>query len=199
MDISNWLKEWAVPLSAGATFLLAIAAFCAILQNYRIQKKNIDRQSKTKAIDAVQNWIEGMLALKADYEQSAGDSIDGREVDRSLGIAQRIAQTRALLLSRKEWITLKARLIDTEFPAEQRSLSKEKSIMLEDKLIDAELPIPQSLNNIIGRLSFILEQELGTYTVLGKTYSKESLLQEVQNKCNDALKVLNNIRAKEKL
>ena len=37
--ILEWIKEWALPLSAGATLVLAIAAFLAIWQNRNLQRK----------------------------------------------------------------------------------------------------------------------------------------------------------------
>ncbi|MFC1860471.1 hypothetical protein ACFLYC_02730 [Chloroflexota bacterium] len=42
--MADWLKEWAVPLSAGVTLLLAIAAFWAINDNRHariVDKKNV--------------------------------------------------------------------------------------------------------------------------------------------------------------
>jgi hypothetical protein len=40
MEIGQWLKDWAVPLSAGGTFLVAVAAFWTIWQNKRFRKKD---------------------------------------------------------------------------------------------------------------------------------------------------------------
>ncbi len=58
MDISTWLKDWAMPLSAGATFLLALAAFWAILQNYSFRKKDRERLRKERAATELYKWEE---------------------------------------------------------------------------------------------------------------------------------------------
>ena len=51
MYFGAWLKEWAVPLSAGVTFLLALAAFWAIWQNYSIHKKKMKLDLLNKIVD----------------------------------------------------------------------------------------------------------------------------------------------------
>jgi hypothetical protein len=48
----EWLKEWAVPLSAGATFLLALAAFWAIWQNYSLNKK----ERRERLLNEIIEW-----------------------------------------------------------------------------------------------------------------------------------------------
>lgn len=52
-DGMEWLKEWAVPLSAGATFLLAAAAFWAIWQNRRMHQKEF----KIGLLDKIVEWV----------------------------------------------------------------------------------------------------------------------------------------------
>jgi len=61
MDFAAWLKEWALPLSAGATFLLALAAFWAILQNYLIRKKEREWSFKVQALDEINEWANNLL------------------------------------------------------------------------------------------------------------------------------------------
>jgi hypothetical protein len=66
----EWLKEWAVPLSAGATFLLAIAAFWAIWQNYSLRKRDRKRRLKEQALIIVRNWVHDavrLISLNAQY------------------------------------------------------------------------------------------------------------------------------------
>ena len=41
MGISDWIKEWAIPLSAGAMFLLAAAAFWNIIWDIKRSQPNI--------------------------------------------------------------------------------------------------------------------------------------------------------------
>ena len=53
MDITTWLKDWALPLSSGATFLLALAAFGAIWQSHCTRKKDF----KTRLLDKIVEWI----------------------------------------------------------------------------------------------------------------------------------------------
>ena len=52
MNVTDWLKEWVVPLSAGTTFLLAIAAFLAIWQNHSLQK----RERKERLLNEIIEW-----------------------------------------------------------------------------------------------------------------------------------------------
>ncbi len=54
---ADWIKEWALPLSAGATFLLALAAAFAIWQNYRFRKGQKTFTLKTTALDEIYRWI----------------------------------------------------------------------------------------------------------------------------------------------
>ena len=56
MTTDNWLA-----IGAGATFLLALAAFWAIWQNYRFRKE--DR--KYKSLDDIRNWAKEGLKLVA--------------------------------------------------------------------------------------------------------------------------------------
>jgi hypothetical protein len=76
IDIFKWLKDWAMPLSAGATFLLAIAAFGAIWQNHRLQK----RDRKERLLNEIIKWavdisdcnigVSGLEALKDEGDLS---------------------------------------------------------------------------------------------------------------------------------
>ena len=71
MDIPTWLKDWAIPLSAGATFLLALAAFGAIWQSYIFRKKDRKRLIKERALIVVRNWVKEtveLMMLNAKYE-----------------------------------------------------------------------------------------------------------------------------------
>ena len=61
--IADWIKEWAIPLSAGATFLLAIAAFGAIWQNYSFRKKDRQRERSARAVDELCRWTDDALRL----------------------------------------------------------------------------------------------------------------------------------------
>ena len=54
--VADWIKEWAIPLSAGATFLLAIAAFWTFLQSHKFN----DWIDKTKRIKQSTDF-EGLL------------------------------------------------------------------------------------------------------------------------------------------
>ena len=50
--IANWIKEWAIPLSAGATFLLALGAFLAIWQTRKTQ----EREHKHRLLNEIIEW-----------------------------------------------------------------------------------------------------------------------------------------------
>ena len=70
MDSANWLIEWAVPLSAGATFLLAIAAFWAIWQNYSFRKKDRSLGFQIDVLNEVRNWTAEAVKLGFQYNRS---------------------------------------------------------------------------------------------------------------------------------
>lgn len=53
----EWLKDWAVPLSAGAMFLLALAAFWAIRQNYSLNK----RARRERLLNEIIAWATNIL------------------------------------------------------------------------------------------------------------------------------------------
>ena len=59
----EWLKEWAVPLSAGATFLLALAAFWAIRQTYKFRKEDRKRERSARSTEELCQWTEEALRL----------------------------------------------------------------------------------------------------------------------------------------
>ena len=69
--IADWIKEWAIVISGGATFLLAIAAFWAIWQSYIFRKKDRKRLIKERALIVVRNWVKEaveLMMLNAKYE-----------------------------------------------------------------------------------------------------------------------------------
>ena len=55
--IADWIKEWAIVISGGATFLLAIAAFCAIRQTRGIQKS----EKRQRLLNEIIVWAEDIL------------------------------------------------------------------------------------------------------------------------------------------
>ncbi len=59
----DWLKEWAIPLSAGATFLLALAAVGAILQNYIFRRADRNRERIIRSTEELFSWMEESLRL----------------------------------------------------------------------------------------------------------------------------------------
>ena len=61
--MADWLKEWALVISAGITLLLAIAAFWAIWQNYRFRKKDRQRERSARAVDELCRWTDDALRL----------------------------------------------------------------------------------------------------------------------------------------
>ena len=56
MAIEFWLA-----ISAGATFLLALAAFWAIWQNYKFRKYDIDKEAIDKSLERIRQWAEKSL------------------------------------------------------------------------------------------------------------------------------------------
>lgn len=77
----EWLKEWAVPLSAGATFILAIAAFWAIRQTHRIRKS----EKRERLLDELVEWASKIVHLH--YEKSDFDIANlPKDVDDEFGI-----------------------------------------------------------------------------------------------------------------
>jgi len=61
--IADWIKEWAIPLSAGVTFFLAIAAFWAIWQNYTFRKNDRKRERIMRSAEELYRWAEESLRL----------------------------------------------------------------------------------------------------------------------------------------
>ena len=59
----EWLKEWALPLSAGATLLLAGTAFWAIWQNYRFRREDRKREHCARSTDELCRWTDEALRL----------------------------------------------------------------------------------------------------------------------------------------
>lgn len=63
--------ETLLAISAGATFLLALAAFWAIWQSYIFRKKDRKRLIKERALIVVRNWVKEtveLMMLNAKYE-----------------------------------------------------------------------------------------------------------------------------------
>jgi len=56
MSTDTWLA-----ISAGATFLLALAAFWAIWQNYLIRRKDRELSVKIQALDEINEWANNLL------------------------------------------------------------------------------------------------------------------------------------------
>ena len=50
--IANWIKEWAIVISGGATFLLALGAFWAIRQTRSIQKA----EKRERLLNEIIEW-----------------------------------------------------------------------------------------------------------------------------------------------
>jgi len=48
----EWLKDWALPLSAGVTFLLAVAAFWAVRQNYIFRRE----ERRERLLNEIIEW-----------------------------------------------------------------------------------------------------------------------------------------------
>ncbi|MBA7694025.1 hypothetical protein ES703_102625 [subsurface metagenome] len=61
--MADWLKEWALAISAGVTLLLAIAAFWTIWQSYRFRKKDRRRERSARAVDELCRWVDETLRL----------------------------------------------------------------------------------------------------------------------------------------
>jgi hypothetical protein len=77
MDILKWLKDWSVPLSAGATFLLAIAAFGTIWQNNKFRNKDQKSRQTNLRINKIQEWILEILGISSSGMPS-GDGTERR-------------------------------------------------------------------------------------------------------------------------
>jgi len=69
MDIVTWLKDWGLPLSAGATFLLAIAAFVAIWQN----RRSHEIEMREKRLETIIDWAVAIrvFAFESNIKDSA--------------------------------------------------------------------------------------------------------------------------------
>lgn len=70
----EWLREWALPLSAGATFLLALAASWAIWQNHSLRKK----ERKERLLNEIIEWAidVGKCAFEQKYDTVTGVSTE---------------------------------------------------------------------------------------------------------------------------
>ncbi len=63
MSIDQWLKEWAIVISGGATFLLALAAFLAIWQNHNLQK----REQRQRLLNEIIEWAIEILKCGTEW------------------------------------------------------------------------------------------------------------------------------------
>ena len=65
--MADWLKEWALVVSAGVTLLLAFAAFWAIWQNHSFRKKEYKRRLLNEIIE----WAVDILSCGHETEISS--------------------------------------------------------------------------------------------------------------------------------
>jgi len=73
-DTNTWLA-----VSAGATFLLAIAAFWAIWQNYRFRKQDRELNIKSQALDEICDWVnETFQLMDLSYSPDEGKKREAR-------------------------------------------------------------------------------------------------------------------------
>lgn len=60
---SGMNSYWPLYISAGITFLLALAAFWTIWQNYRFRKEDKQRERSARAVDELCRWTDETLRL----------------------------------------------------------------------------------------------------------------------------------------
>ena len=76
MDFAQWLKEWSIVLSSGATLILAIVAIWAVLkpirENRSIRAEDKYRKSSERSLTFVQNWLDGIIRFKSDSSGPPG-------------------------------------------------------------------------------------------------------------------------------
>lgn len=68
--IAEWIKEWAIPLSAGITLLLALAAFWAIWQNYQFHKRERNERLLNEIIEWVTELPKFLITMKFEFIQA---------------------------------------------------------------------------------------------------------------------------------
>ena len=104
--MADWLKEWAIPLSAGVTLLLAIAAFWAIWQNYSFRREDRKRERRVRSADELCGWIEeGRKLLYSPYYEHKDEINSGlKEL-----VRKAVAATAAAILVGDEFVGLTKR------------------------------------------------------------------------------------------
>jgi len=110
MEIPNWLKEWAMP---GATFLLALAAFWAIWQNYRVRKEDRQRILKTRALRVVRDWVNEateLMILNAKYS----DECRSKDLPKMRKTLEDIQSAKMELIKMSEDVFSSARLFGSD-------------------------------------------------------------------------------------
>lgn len=99
--VADWIKEWAIPLSAGATFLLAIAAFLAIRQTRKLQK----RERRDRLLNEIIEWA--VEVAKSSIEPETPDLFDDKDAAKSwpfLAAQEKKLDTLQLLRAKSAYI-----------------------------------------------------------------------------------------------
>lgn len=95
--------ETLLAIGAGATFLLAIAAFWAIWQNYIFRKEDRERDFKRRSLKEINDWAEMVYNL-----------VEKHERERLLGLSNLDKEMRRLTTKTKGILKIAPR-IDSEF------------------------------------------------------------------------------------
>ncbi len=105
---ADWIKEWAIVIGAGATFILATVAFWAIWQNYTFRKVDRKRELIVRASNELCRWTDEALRLfYLPYNRNEKEIYEGL-----LEIAnQALASTSAGIILGKEFEGLVRRVI----------------------------------------------------------------------------------------
>jgi len=112
--IADWIKEWAIPLSAGATFLLALAAFWAIWQNKRIQKRN----RRERLLNEIIEWATNVA--KCGIEPDTPELSEDKDASKAwpfLATQERKLETLQLLRAKSVSVTRTAQKIGSDLQA----------------------------------------------------------------------------------
>jgi ribosome-binding protein aMBF1 (putative translation factor) len=76
MAFSQWIKEWSIVLSSGATLILALVAIWAVLkpirENRSIRAEDKYRKSSERSLAFVQNWLDSIIKFKSDSSGPPG-------------------------------------------------------------------------------------------------------------------------------
>lgn len=156
--ILKYFDSWSIALSAAMMFLLALAAFWAIVENRRIRVEEKERESKRRRLEEVQRWIYEVVRIKTESTSPTGTDLEWRKRNTDAKV----------LASKKTYFENEATRLDSEFKTDNRD---------------------EQLVNIIGRVSFIFEQQSS-----GHSLSNEGIQAELDEKCKIFLKRLSNIR-----